>query len=133
VLQILFNLLQNAKHACDKSSTAEKQIIVRIRVRDNQRVSVSVLDNGMGIAPENLTRIFAQGFSTRKDGHGFGLHSSVLMAQDMNGTLTASSAGPGQGACFILELPLTPKADSAPASDRQNPNGRRPAAPPQAP
>jgi signal transduction histidine kinase len=113
VLQILFNLLQNAKHACDKSDTEEKQITVRIRASDDQHVGVGVLDNGIGIATENLSRIFAQGFSTRKDGHGFGLHSSVLMAQDMRGTLKVFSAGPGKGAAFTLELPLTPKADES--------------------
>jgi two-component system, NtrC family, sensor kinase len=111
VLQILFNLLQNAKHACDKSDAAEKKIIVRITAKDDHRVAVCVVDNGMGIAPENLTRIFAQGFSTRKGGHGFGLHSSLLMAEDMKGTLKAFSAGPGMGATFTLELPFTLKAD----------------------
>ncbi|HWD91574.1 MAG TPA: ATP-binding protein [Verrucomicrobiae bacterium] len=121
VLQILFNLLQNAKHACDKSDAAEKQIVVSIRIRDDQHVSVCVRDNGIGIAPENLTRIFAQGFSTRKDGHGLGLHSSVLMAQDMGGTLKAFSAGSGKGAAFTLELPLTSKTDAAHAGSRQNP------------
>ena len=115
VLQILFNLLQNAKHACDKSDTAEKQIVVLIRAKDDH-VVVCVRDNGIGIAPENLTRIFAQGYSTRKDGHGFGLHSSMLMAQDMRGTLEVFSAGLGKGAAFTLELPLTPKADASPAA-----------------
>jgi signal transduction histidine kinase len=112
VLQILFNLLQNAKHACDKAGTAEKKITVRIRLPDGQHVSVAVQDNGVGIAPENLPRIFGQGFSTRKDGHGLGLHSSVLMAEDMGGTLKAFSAGPGQGATFTLELPLAPKTET---------------------
>ncbi len=121
VLQILFNLLQNAKHACDKSDIAEKQITVRLRARDDQHVSVCVLDNGMGIAPENLTRVFDQGFSTRKGGHGFGLHSSALMAQDMKGTLKVFSAGPGMGAAFTLELPLAPKADPSPSGSRPSP------------
>jgi C4-dicarboxylate-specific signal transduction histidine kinase len=111
VLQILFNLLQNAKHACDKSNAADKKIVVRIHAGDDQHVSVCLLDNGVGIAAENLTRIFEQGFSTRKGGHGFGLHSSALMAQDMGGTLKVFSAGPGTGAAFTLELPLTSKAD----------------------
>lgn len=124
VLQILFNLLQNAKHACDKSDTTEKQIIVRIRPKDDQHVAVSVLDNGMGIAPENITRIFAQGFSTRKDGHGFGLHSSLLTAQDMGGTINAFSEGLAKGALFTLELPLIPKVDPSnlkPATDTTSP------------
>jgi len=121
VLQILFNLLQNAKHACEKGGATEKHIIVRIRTTDGQHVAVSVQDNGMGIAPENLTRIFAQGFSTRKDGHGFGLHSSVLMAQDMKGTLVAFSSGLGQGATFTLELPLAPKTSPPQTSGQSNP------------
>jgi signal transduction histidine kinase len=122
VLQILFNLLQNARHACDKSDAAEKQITVRIRAKNDQCVEVSVLDNGIGIAPENLTRIFAQGFSTRKDGHGFGLHSSVLAAQDMGGTLKAFSAGSGQGAVFVLQLPLSPKDEHSTPNGQQLPS-----------
>lgn len=118
VLQILFNLLQNAKHACDRSPALEKKIIVRIRATEDQHVAVCVLDNGIGIPPENLTRIFAQGYSTRKDGHGFGLHSSMLMAQDMRGTLKVVSAGPGQGAAFTLELPVAPSADPSHRDDQ---------------
>ncbi len=121
ILQILFNLLQNAKSACDQSTASEKQITVSIRAGDDQRVTVKVLDNGIGIAPENLERIFSQGFSTRKGGHGFGLHSSLLMAQDMKGTLKVFSAGPGTGATFTLELPLMPKADQSHAGSGPNP------------
>ena len=66
------------------------------------------LNKGEGIAPENLTCIFAHGFTTRKEGHGFGLHSCVLAAQAMGGTLIAHSAGAGTGATFTLELPITP-------------------------
>ena len=119
VLQILLNLLQNAKHACDKGTLVEKQIVVRVRATENQHVSVEVQDNGMGIAPENLTRIFAQGFSTRKDGHGLGLHSSVLMAQDMGGTLKAFSEGQERGATFTLELPVTPIVEPPGSDARQ--------------
>jgi two-component system NtrC family sensor kinase len=72
------------------------------------RLRIQVEDNGEGIAPENLTRLFAHGFTTRRGGHGFGLHSSALAAQTMGGTLTAHSDGPGLGATFTLELPLRP-------------------------
>ena len=67
---------------------------------------ISVDDNGVGIPPENLTRIFEHGFTTRKGGHGFGLHSSALAASEMGGSLRAQSDGPGDGATFTLELPL---------------------------
>jgi C4-dicarboxylate-specific signal transduction histidine kinase len=59
----------------------------------------------VGIAPENMTRIFQHGFTTRKDGHGFGLHSGALTARDLGGSLSAHSDGPGRGAVFTLELP----------------------------
>ena len=69
---------------------------------------VCVEDNGEGIAPENVAKLFTHGFTTRKDGHGFGLHSCVLAAKEMQGTITAHSDGPGQGAAFTLELPASP-------------------------
>jgi signal transduction histidine kinase len=106
VLQILFNLLENAKHACDERGSAEKLVTVRIQKAGEGRIQVKVADNGVGIPAENLSRIFGQEFSTKKGGHGFGLHSSVLAAQDMGGSLSAQSEGPGKGAVFILEIPV---------------------------
>ena len=83
----------------------DKQITLRIANGDG-RVKISVIDNGVGIPPENLTRIFNHGFTTRKEGHGFGLHSGAQAAKEMGGTLTAFSDGIGRGATFTLELPL---------------------------
>jgi len=107
LLQILVNLVRNAKHACDESGRAEKQLIVRV-TNGGDRVRIVMADNGVGIPPENLTRIFAHGFTTKKDGHGFGLHSGALAAKEMGGTLNAHSDGVGRGATFTLELPLEP-------------------------
>jgi signal transduction histidine kinase len=104
VLQIMVNLLRNAKHACQDSERADKRLTVRVANGDG-RVRISVMDNGVGIPPENLTRIFNHGFTTRKDGHGFGLHSGALAAKELGGSLTVHSDGPGQGAAFTLELP----------------------------
>ena len=70
------------------------------------RVRLAVIDNGAGIAAENLARIFHHGFTTRKDGHGFGLHSGALAAKALGGSLLAHSDGIGLGATFTLELPL---------------------------
>ena len=81
VMQILVNLIRNAKIACDDSGRADKQVTVRI-APDGDCVRVAVIDNGVGIPPENLTRIFNHGFTTRKDGHGFGLHSGALAARN---------------------------------------------------
>ena len=112
VLQVLVNVIRNAKYACDESGRKDKQIRLKIFQRE-QWICVAVIDNGVGIPPENLTRIFNHGFTTRKDGHGFGLHSGALAAAELGGRLTAHSDGPGKGATFTLELPLQPpKSDS---------------------
>jgi PAS domain S-box-containing protein len=105
VVQILVNLIENAKHACTEAAPTAPVIAVRI-AQEGGAVRVSVRDNGVGIAPENLTRIFAHGFTTRASGHGFGLHSCALAAKALGGRLTAHSGGPGRGAEFVLELPL---------------------------
>jgi two-component system, NtrC family, sensor kinase len=109
VLQILINLIGNAKHAMDGVPDRAHQITLRMQITDavaEPRLRIRVEDNGEGIAPENLTRLFAHGFTTRKNGHGFGLHSCALAVQEMHGTLTAHSDGPGKGAEFTLELPV---------------------------
>jgi len=106
ILKILHNLLRNAKHAVDESSVIDKAIEVRIEAGSAGMVRVIVSDNGVGIELENLTRIFGQGFTTRRAGHGFGLHSAANAAREMRGSLSAQSDGPGTGATFILELPL---------------------------
>lgn len=113
VLEILVNLISNARNACNESQTDSKRIMVKIAATDT-RVSISVTDNGVGIAAENMTRLFSHGFTTRPTGHGYGLHSSALAASELGGSLKAYSEGPGQGATFTLELPLMPP-DAVPA------------------
>jgi signal transduction histidine kinase len=104
VLQILVNLICNAVYACDESGRQDKCVTLQVAARDG-RTRIAVVDNGVGIPPENLTRIFNHGFTTRKDGHGFGLHSGALAAREMGGDLRGESPGPGRGATFTLELP----------------------------
>jgi PAS domain S-box-containing protein len=107
VLQILVNLLRNARQACDEAGHSEKMLTIRT-TQTEDRVRIAIADNGVGIRPENLTRIFAHGFTTKKNGHGFGLHSGALAAKEMGGSLSVQSNGPGQGATFTLELPTQP-------------------------
>lgn len=109
LLQILINLIGNAKYAMDGVLDHLHRITLRMDIADcadGRRLRICVEDEGEGIAPENLTRIFAHGFTTRKNGHGFGLHSCALAAREMGGTLVAHSDGPGKGATFTLELPI---------------------------
>jgi signal transduction histidine kinase len=107
ILQILLNLLRNANQALKQAGEEEGPVIrVRIRRLGESRISLAVRDNGVGLPPENLTRIFGHGFTTKINGHGFGLHSCALAASQMGGSLRAESEGPGRGATFTLELPL---------------------------
>jgi signal transduction histidine kinase/ligand-binding sensor domain-containing protein len=122
LLQILVNILRNAKYACDESGLSGKQVTVRIKRAGNGRVRIEIADNGVGIPPENLTRIFSHGFTTREHGHGFGLHSAALAAREMGGSLTVQSEGAGKGATFILELPFSPPG---PAEEKSPQPGSR--------
>jgi PAS domain S-box-containing protein len=107
VLQILVNLVRNAKYACDESGRSDKLITLRIEAAP-AGVRICVIDNGVGIPKENMSRLFTHGFTTRASGHGFGLHSGALAAQELGGSLLVMSDGPGCGATFILELPCIP-------------------------
>jgi signal transduction histidine kinase len=106
VLQILINLIGNAKYAMDETEAAQKLLRVRLECLGENGIAISVSDNGVGIPSENLSRIFQHGFTTKKDGHGFGLHSSAIAARELGGSLIALSDGEGLGATFVLELPI---------------------------
>ena len=106
VLQILINLLRNAKYALDDVQRIDKRITISIAPADDKMLRIAVADNGIGISPENLDRIFGHGFTTRKNGHGFGLHSGALAAKEMGGSLSVHSLGTRRGATFTLELPI---------------------------
>ena len=106
VLQILINLLRNAKYALDDVQRIDKRITISIAPADDKVLRIAVADNGIGISSENLDRIFGHGFTTRKNGHGFGLHSGALAAKEMGGSLSVQSLGLRRGATFTLELPI---------------------------
>jgi signal transduction histidine kinase len=112
LLTILVNLISNAKYAMDAKSDGERCLTVRLELSAAGRIRIEVRDNGVGIAPELLTRIFQYGFTTREQGHGFGLHSSALAAKQLGGSLMAHSDGPGRGARFILEIPYQPAQET---------------------
>ncbi len=103
VLQVLINLIGNAKNAL-VAANGERQLIVASTLLDG-RLRISVTDSGVGIPLDVMPRLFTHGFTTRADGHGFGLHASAIAAREMSGTLRAASDGPGTGATFTLEIP----------------------------
>jgi PAS domain S-box-containing protein len=112
VVQILINLISNAKHAVKAGSSVPRRITLGVEsadAADGRCARFIIKDNGVGIPPENMTKIFSHGFTTKKDGHGFGLHSAANAAKEMGGSLTAASDGPGRGATFTLEIPIEPE------------------------
>lgn len=114
VLQILINLVSNAKYAVTQGGEAEnKRVTVRLDAPERGWIRFSVIDNGMGIAPADLEKLFQHGFTTRKEGHGFGLHAACNAAQEMRGSLTATSEGRGKGATFTLQIPCEEAAEDA--------------------
>lgn len=108
LLLILVNLISNAKYAMSNLTDRTRQMTLTVLPLDDGTLQISVRDEGEGIPAENMTRIFTHGFTTRKEGHGFGLHSCALAALEMKGRLTAHSDGPGKGALFTLLIPLDP-------------------------
>ncbi|MDF3201516.1 ATP-binding protein [Pseudomonas sp. 1912-s] len=108
LLLILVNLISNAKYAMSNLTDRTRQMTLTVLPLDDGTLQISVKDEGEGIPAENMTRIFTHGFTTRKEGHGFGLHSCALAALEMKGRLTAHSDGPGKGAVFTLHIPLDP-------------------------
>jgi PAS domain S-box-containing protein len=109
VLQVLVNLLRNANQACQASDRSDKQVALRAG-NGGEFIRLTVADNGVGIPPENLSRMFEHGFTTKKDGHGFGLRSSARIVRELGGDLQAHSDGVGAGASFLLTLPIRPPA-----------------------
>ncbi|MCP8688419.1 DAHL domain-containing protein [Marinobacterium sedimentorum] len=105
LLLILINLISNAKNAMADLAEHARTLTLSVTMVDTDTLQIGVQDDGEGIEPDNLTRIFTHGFSTRKDGHGFGLHSCAVAAMEMGGSLKAHSDGPGKGALFTLALP----------------------------
>jgi len=104
LLQIIVNFVGNASDAIAGNEPAKKQIAIRARLTDDW-LEIAVEDFGVGIAPDLLGRIWEFGFTTKTHGHGFGLHSAAVAAQQLGGSVTASSPGPGQGACFSVKIP----------------------------
>jgi signal transduction histidine kinase len=108
LMQILINLITNAQQSIIRTETEQNKIRINLSRLEKDRIRIEVTDNGIGIAPDNLTKIFQHGFTTRTEGHGFGLHSSAIAAREMEGSLTVTSRGLNRGAKFTLELPYHP-------------------------
>ncbi len=110
LIEILVNLIRNAKQAVIEHNGPVREVRICVKSQPADRIRIEVQDTGVGLSPENVTRIFAHGFTTKRDGHGFGLHAGALAARQMGGSLWAESRGVLLGATFILELPVSVSA-----------------------
>ncbi|MCI5143676.1 MAG: ATP-binding protein [Candidatus Electrothrix sp. ATG1] len=108
ILQVVNNLIRNGVEAFDGMSPAQKKISLRtFFIAEQDEVGIEVADNGKGMQQEVVHQMFSFGFTTKENGHGFGLHNAANLIAEMGGRLTGESAGPGQGARFRMRLPVT--------------------------
>ena len=111
ILQILINLLKNAKEALVENNVSKKIIHVQT-TSDKENVILSVSDNAGGIKEMIIDKIFEPYFSTKdeKNGTGLGLYMSKTIAQKhLLGSLVAYNVG--AGACFKLTIPINVKSE----------------------
>ncbi|MDH5427601.1 MAG: HAMP domain-containing histidine kinase [Nitrospirota bacterium] len=108
LLQILVNLLRNAKQAMRQQCQEHHELCIKVNYPNHEKTSVviTIQDSGVGIAAEHLSKLFTRGFTTKKDGNGIGLHSSIVAIQNMGGSMEVQSDGIGKGAVFTLTFPV---------------------------
>lgn len=106
LVQIFINLLKNAWESLIIKGAKNKAITINISEDEiNKCQIVEIVDTGIGIHEENLKKIFSYGFTTKKNGKGFGLHTSALAISEIKGKITVSSDGEGDGAKFTITVP----------------------------
>jgi two-component system NtrC family sensor kinase len=108
LMQVLMNLVKNAAESIAQLGAPDRRIVIRAR-SEGDFLKLEVIDNGAGIEPETLKRLFNHGFTTKAKGHGFGLHYCANAIAEMGGKIEARSDGPGKGAAFIIRLPRSAK------------------------
>jgi signal transduction histidine kinase len=115
LLQILVNLLRNAKQAMRQQVQDSHELILSVKYQDDDEATVvmTIQDSGIGIIPEHLSKMFTRGFTTKTDGNGIGLQSSILAIKNMGGSMHAQSEGVGRGATFTLTFPVQKEAVSS--------------------
>jgi C4-dicarboxylate-specific signal transduction histidine kinase len=111
LLQIIVNFIANACDAVATNAPGARRIAIRAQLVDGQ-LEIAVDDCGVGMRAELLPRIWEFGFTTKAHGHGFGLHSSAVAAQQLGGTIAGNSPGPGLGASFRVTIPVRMASDS---------------------
>lgn len=103
LIHILINLFKNAKEAMEGLAPGNKKIVLQT-YQDERNVYLSVKDNGEGIRAKDQQKVFNHGFTTKEEGHGFGLHTCANYMKEMGGEIEVESAGKGKGTTFILSF-----------------------------
>jgi len=112
LFQIVVNLVNNAIHFARDGAGAAAEVTL-LAARKESRIQITVRDNGPGISEEVRPKLFRHGFTTRAGGHGFGLHMSAVNAKQLGGEIRVESTNSGQGAAFVVEVPiLSPQLDA---------------------
>jgi signal transduction histidine kinase len=117
LLHIIVNLIKNSIESVLATHDTNKIITVRTEKHDETHIAIQIIDNGVGVPEENLEKIFSFGFTTKKTGHGFGMHTSANFTTEVGGKLVAESLGVNQGATMTLILPVAPEKKVKNTSD----------------
>jgi signal transduction histidine kinase len=104
IQQVLLNLFSNAADAMNAQGKGDPRILVRSRLRGDE-VELCVEDTGPGIPPDDIRRIFEPSFTTKPEGHGFGLSTCYRIIQNHGGRIVAEN-GPRMGARFTVTVPI---------------------------
>lgn len=100
---VLTNIIKNAIESMENVG-GEKVLTIIVKEEETGKICIHICDTGEGISDNNIESIFAYGYTTKKGGHGFGLHSCANYMTEMKGRLRAKNSETGKGAVFTLEL-----------------------------
>jgi len=109
LFHVLTNIIKNGIESMEDTSDGDKVLSVAV-YRESENVFIRVSDSGPGISAGNLESIFAYGFTTKKNGHGFGLHSCANYMTEMKGRIWAEHGEGGRGAVFVMQFRSPPGA-----------------------
>lgn len=113
--QVILNLLRNASDAMSSVDNRPRQLLIRTKQDGNGAVRLSVQDNGVGIQPESINKLFDAFYTTKSDGMGIGLSVSRSIIETHQGSLWATP-NDGPGATFSFSIPHV--ADAAATPDK---------------
>jgi signal transduction histidine kinase len=103
--QVILNLVLNGIESMSGVNDRPRRLMIRSRTQDEDQISISVTDNGIGVSAENMSRLFEPFFTTRSQGIGMGLAISRSIIEAHGGRLWADSTV-DQGSVFQFTLPV---------------------------